>query len=64
MTGEELRTERIKVGLTQEQLAGIIEHTGTTIRNWENDRVPIPKIKVPGIKQALESYEKTGQVAA
>jgi transcriptional regulator with XRE-family HTH domain len=41
--GTDLRTRRRGLGLTQEDLAEVLDVTGRTVQRWEAGDVPIPR---------------------
>lgn len=53
MTGEELRTRRKRLGVTQTELAKMLGVTGNTIARWERDEVAPPSL----LGLALEALE-------
>jgi transcriptional regulator with XRE-family HTH domain len=56
MTGDELRTRREKLGLSQSALAQLLGTTQNTISRWELETLPIEKPQM--LDLALEALEK------
>jgi transcriptional regulator with XRE-family HTH domain len=54
MTGEELKEKRTTLGLTQAQLAEILEVKPNTVARWERGILTVPK----AIELALETVER------
>lgn len=53
MTGSELRTYRLRLKLTQAELADKLGVTSNTVARWERDEMAIP----PYLPLALKSLE-------
>lgn len=53
MTGEDLRAWRVRLGLTQEDLATALRTTATTVARWERGESGIPG----HLELALEGLE-------
>lgn len=54
MTGDALKEKRAAIGLTQAQLAEILEVKPNTVARWERGILPVPK----AIELALETVER------
>jgi transcriptional regulator with XRE-family HTH domain len=54
MTGEGLKEKRAALGLTQAQLAEILEVKSNTVARWERGILSVPK----AIELALETVER------
>lgn len=54
MTGKELKDYREGIGLTQEQLAELLQVASNTVSRWERDDRAIP----PYLPLALETIER------
>lgn len=57
MTGEELKTWRIKAGLTQAQLAEQLGVSSNTVARWERDEMSIPShVNLAAISKSPQTY--------
>ena len=57
MTGEALKERRTAIGLTQAQLAEILEVKPNTVARWERGILSVPK----AIELALETVERNAK---
>jgi len=53
--GQRIRAQRIRLGMTQEELAGITFIHKPTISNYENDRIDIKSSAIAELAKALET---------
>ena len=53
--GQRIRTQRIRLGMTQEELAEITFIPKPTISNYENDRIDIKSSVIAELAKALET---------
>ena len=44
MTSIELKTNRKRLGLTQQQFAGMIGYSRQSVSSWEKDEYDVPKV--------------------
>lgn len=67
MTGEEFRVFRIENGMTQEEIARILDRSVGTIRLWESRdnrlRDVIDPILSRGIMEVISDYKASGRIA-
>ena len=54
MTNEDLKAWRQKHGLTQPELAALLDVSLDSVRSWEQGRRPLPSLLAP----ALKEYER------
>lgn len=54
MEGEKLKKKRIALGLTQAQLAEILDVKPNTVARWERGLLPVPKT----VELAMETVER------
>jgi len=59
MKPEELKALRKQAGLTQEQLAGLLNKSRMTIQRWESGRVKLDKTKALAIRAVVLEWLKT-----
>lgn len=55
MSGEALKKERERLGLTQEQLANILEVKPNTVYRWEKEILKVPKTVELAMKALKQS---------
>lgn len=68
MTGDELRARRMRVGLSQSELARRLSYTPAAIHAWESGKRAIPVEQLAPIRKALkearDEQQKWRQIAA
>lgn len=57
MTAEELRDRRLRLGVTQQQLANALGVTRRTVNKWENGDAPVRESTALAIRHLLEQHE-------
>lgn len=61
MKGKELKVRRTALGITQAQLAGILDVQPNTIARWENGVLNVPRVVVLALETVERSFPKAGK---
>jgi transcriptional regulator with XRE-family HTH domain len=59
MTPKELRDLRLRAGLTQDELAGLLQRDRMTISRWETGKVKIGRAMAWSIRLLIKEYIET-----
>lgn len=61
MEGDELKEKRIALGLTQAQLAEILEVKPNTVARWERGLLGVPRTVELAMETVERMYKKSGK---
>ena len=61
MEGERLKEKRIALGLTQAQLAEILDVKPNTVARWERGLLPVPRTVELAMETVERMYKKSGK---
>ena len=61
MEGEKLREKRIALGLTQSQLAEILDVKPNTVARWERGLLAVPRTVELAMETVERIYKKSGK---
>lgn len=61
MEGEKLKEKRAALGLTQVQLAEILDVKPNTVARWERGLLPVPRTVELAMETVERMYKKSGK---
>jgi transcriptional regulator with XRE-family HTH domain len=61
MEGEKLKEKRAALGLTQAQLAEILDVKPNTVARWERGLLPVPRTVELAMETVERMYKKSGK---
>jgi transcriptional regulator with XRE-family HTH domain len=61
MEGEKLKEKRTALGLTQAQLAEILDVKSNTVARWERGLLPVPRTVALAMETVERMYKKVGK---
>lgn len=61
MEGEKLKEKRAELGLTQAQLAEILDVKPNTVARWERGLLPVPRTVELAMATVERMYKKSGK---
>lgn len=61
MEGEKLKEKRIALGLTQAQLAAILDVKPNTVARWERGLLSVPRTVELAMETVERMYKKSGK---
>lgn len=61
MEGEKLKEKRVALGLTQAQLAEILDVKPNTVARWERGLLPVPRTVELAMETVERMYKKSGK---